>query len=74
MNKIFSFLAGMLSGAVVGGASVLLFTPMSGADLQADVKERIAAAKAEFNQVYEETYQAKTAEFEQMKSGDAANL
>lgn len=67
MNKIFSFLAGAISGALVGAVTTLLLTPASGEELQADVKARIAAAKAEFQRAYEETYQAKQAEYEKMK-------
>ncbi|MCA9971368.1 MAG: YtxH domain-containing protein [Anaerolineales bacterium] len=69
MNKIFSFLAGMMSGALVGAVSALLLTPASGEDLKADVQNRIAAAKDEFQRTFDETYQSKTAEFERMKSG-----
>lgn len=71
MNKLFSFLAGGLSGAVVGAAAALLFTPMSGEALQAETKARIEAAQAEFQRAYDETYQAKEAEFERMKRGAA---
>lgn len=67
MNKVFSFLAGMVSGTLVGAVATLLFTPASGNDLKEDVLARIEAAKTEFNQAYTETYQAKEAEFEQMK-------
>ncbi|MCA9962164.1 MAG: YtxH domain-containing protein [Anaerolineales bacterium] len=69
MNKVFSFLAGMMSGALVGAVATLLWTPASGTDLQADVLARIEAAKAEFKQAFEETYTAKEAEFEQLKEG-----
>lgn len=69
MNKVFSFLAGMISGALVGGVTALLLTPASGADLKTEVHSRIAAAKDEFQRSFEETYQNKTAEFERMKKG-----
>lgn len=69
MNKVFSFLAGMMSGALVGAVAALLLTPASGEDLKTDVLTRIEAAKAEFQQAYEESYQDKQAEFERMKGG-----
>ena len=72
MKKMFSFLAGMMSGAVVGAVSVLLLTPMSGSELQDDVKARVAATINVFNETFEESYQGKMAEFEQMKSGGQA--
>ncbi len=67
MNKLFSFLAGAMSGALVGAVTALLLTPASGEDLKADVAARIAAAKEEFQKAYDETYQAKESEYQQMK-------
>lgn len=67
MNKVFSFLAGLMSGALVGAVTTLLLTPASGEDLRADVQARIAAARTEFDRAYEETYQQKQAEYLQMK-------
>ena len=50
MGKITGFLAGMLSGALVGAAAALLFAPMSGKELQSRSRERfdnlISDAKA----------------------------
>ncbi len=40
MKKVFSFLAGAFSGALVGGVLVLLFTPTSGEDLITSAQER----------------------------------
>lgn len=34
MNKLFSFMAGAISGALVGGVVVILFTPTSGEELK----------------------------------------
>ncbi len=34
MNKLFSFMAGAISGALVGGVLVVLFTPASGEELK----------------------------------------
>lgn len=67
MSKVFSFLAGAISGALVGAVTALLLTPASGEDLKADVAARIAAAKEEFQQAYNETYQNKEAEYQQLK-------
>ncbi len=40
MNKVFSFMAGALSGALVGSVVVVLFTPASGAELKQGVIDR----------------------------------
>jgi gas vesicle protein len=40
MNKVFSFMAGAISGALVGGVLVLLFTPASGEELKQDAADR----------------------------------
>ncbi|MCA9992513.1 MAG: YtxH domain-containing protein [Ardenticatenaceae bacterium] len=69
MNKLFSFAAGTICGALVGAAVVLLTTPASGDDLRANVNARIQLALSEARQAMEETRQAKEAEFEQMKQG-----
>ncbi|MCX7680905.1 MAG: YtxH domain-containing protein [Anaerolineae bacterium] len=38
MRKVFFFLIGVLSGAIVGGVAALLLAPYSGADLQERVR------------------------------------
>lgn len=40
MNKLFSFMAGALCGALVGTVSALLLTPASGEELKAEAKHR----------------------------------
>ena len=40
MNKVFSFMAGAISGALVGSVTVILFTPASGEDLKQGVIDR----------------------------------
>lgn len=49
MSKFWSFTAGALSGALVGGVATLLFTPKSGEDLIADAEARWNAAVDEAN-------------------------
>ena len=44
MNKVFSFSAGAICGALVGGVLVLLFTPASGEDLLKAVNDRWQSA------------------------------
>ncbi len=47
MKRIFSFMAGALCGAVVGGVATLLLTPASGEDLRAQAEARWQDAKNE---------------------------
>jgi len=40
MRRFFSFMIGVISGALVGAVAVLLLTPESGEELRAGVRER----------------------------------
>ena len=67
MNKLFSFAAGMLSGAVVGSVAALLMAPASGDDLRSEAQSRWEEALAEARRAMEETRRQKELEFEMMK-------
>ena len=67
MSKFWSFTAGALSGALVGGVVTLLFTPKSGDDLIADAEARWNAAVDEANRAKEEKRQELEMEFEMGK-------
>jgi gas vesicle protein len=67
MRKFFAFLAGILCGAVVGGATALLLAPMSGRDLQQEIAVRIDQLKAEIETAVAEQEKRLRAEFERMK-------
>ena len=71
MNKFFSFLAGAMCGAIVGGAAALLLTPQSGAQLRTEAMGRWDEALRESRQAMEETRRQLEAQFEQMKRGTA---
>ncbi len=45
--RVMNFIAGFLGGVVLGAALVLLTTPQSGSDLQAQVRARFDAILAE---------------------------
>jgi len=47
MQKAFNFLMGLLAGAVVGSAAVLLITPASGRQLRADLENYTGQVKNE---------------------------
>ncbi len=70
MNKVISFLAGALCGAVVGATAVLLLTPESGDDLRQDIVTRWEEALAEARQAMEETRKELQVQFEQMQQGE----
>jgi gas vesicle protein len=54
MKKAFSFLNGFITGALVGGLLMLLFTPESGRGFQDSVKERFQTLKDEINAAAQE--------------------
>jgi gas vesicle protein len=54
MNRVFSFMAGAISGALVGGVVVLLFTPASGDELKQSMVERWNLALEEAQQAMEQ--------------------
>lgn len=67
MKKLFSFMAGFMSGALVGAAAVLLLTPASGEQLRADAVDRWEEALEKARQARERTERQMTEEFERMK-------
>ena len=69
MNRILSFLAGALCGAVVGATAALLLAPESGEDLRLDMVTRWEEALAEARQAMEDTRRELQAQFEQMQKG-----
>jgi len=50
MNKLFSFLAGALCGALIGGTTALLLTPTSGEQLKAGAVNRWQTAVSDAQQ------------------------
>lgn len=69
MNRMMSFLAGLLTGALVGATTALLLAPSSGEDLRAEMVGRWEEALTEARQAMEETRLQMQAQFEQMKQG-----
>ena len=67
MRKFFAFLAGIMCGALVGGAAALLLAPMSGQELQSEVTDRFTQLKADVETAIAEQEQRLRAEFERMK-------
>jgi gas vesicle protein len=69
MNKLFSFLAGSICGALVGAVTALLLTPASGQQLRSDAGARWDLAMREAQRAMTERQQELETQFEQMKKG-----
>ncbi len=69
MNKMFSFLAGALCGALMGSVLALLLAPSSGEALRVGAQSRWDEAMNEAKSAREETKKRLEAQFEQMKQG-----
>lgn len=67
MNKLFSFLAGAMSGALVGGVSAILLAPASGEELRTQAVQHIEKAIQAGKQAEAETKMRMQAQFVQMK-------
>ncbi len=68
MNKIFSFMAGAICGALIGSVTALLLTPASGQQLKDDVVYRWETAKEDAVRAKEETRLQLEAEYRQKVS------
>lgn len=70
MNKLFSFMAGALCGALVGGVTALLLTPASGNELRGEAAARWEAAMEEAQKARAQARKQLQTEFERMKVGE----
>ena len=69
MNKMFSFMAGALCGALIGSVTALLLTPASGTQLKSNVQDRWDTALADAHQAKENKQHELELQFEQAKRG-----
>jgi gas vesicle protein len=69
MNKVFSFMAGALCGALVGSVAALLLTPASGEQLKADAQNRWDMAVTDARRAMEDKRRELEIQFEQAKKG-----
>lgn len=67
MRRMFSFLMGALTGALVGATVALLLAPSSGEELQARARERFTTVKDEVRQAYEARVAQLEAELESLR-------
>lgn len=70
MNKLFSFMAGAMCGALIGGVTALLLTPQSGADLKSGAQTRWQLAMDDARMAMAETQAELEAQFERAKHGN----
>lgn len=69
MNKILSFIAGSMCGAVVGATIALLLAPASGEEIRGEMVNRWEEALNEARLAMEETRRDLQAQFEMMQQG-----
>lgn len=50
MQRALSFLAGAISGAVVGATLMVLFTPASGETIRSDVRKRVQGLRDQMSE------------------------
>ncbi len=67
MNKMFSFMAGALCGALIGSVTALLLTPTSGEALKTSAKSRWQAAIDDGRQAMAAKEQELQLQFDQAK-------
>lgn len=66
MNKLFSFAAGLMCGAIVGGVGALLLAPSSGEDLLATAQQHLENVIEEGKKAKAETEARLEAEYTQL--------
>ena len=67
--RVMNFVAGFLSGVIMGAVIVLLTTPQSGSDLQTEVRTRFDEMLAEARRVKAERQAELKAQLASLKAG-----
>ena len=70
MQRFIGFLAGLLSGALVGAAVALLFAPMSGDELRSEAQHRVEQTVADIRSAVDEERKRLETELEALKRGE----
>jgi gas vesicle protein len=70
MRQLFSFLAGLLTGAIVGGVIALLLAPMSGEELRAQAQTRAEHTFSDIRSAVAEERRRLEEELEALKRGE----
>lgn len=69
MQRIMSFIAGLMAGAVVGAVSALLLTPASGEELQSRVRDQVEVVISEARQAAVDRRAVLSQRLEDLKEG-----
>lgn len=69
MNRFTSFVTGALLGAAVGAAIAILMAPMSGADMQEQIRTRVSDIQNEVQQASVEKRAELEAQLAHLRSG-----
>ena len=72
MNKVFSFLAGSMCGALVGAVTALLLAPASGDELRSNAVVRWDRAVQDARMAMEERRVELESQFERMRESGAS--
>lgn len=70
MKNFFSFIFGLLSGALVGVAAAMLLAPSSGDELRSSISSRYEGALANFRTTVEQERRKLEEELESLKRGE----
>lgn len=70
MKNFFSFIFGLLSGALVGVAAAMLLAPSSGDELRSSISNRAEGALANFRTTVEQERRKLEEELESLKRGE----
>lgn len=72
MQKLFSFIAGAMCGALIGAVAALLFAPMSGKQLQSAGRTRADSLVEEIRRTYHDREEKLKAQLASLRGGKAA--
>ncbi len=72
MQRVMSFLAGVMAGAVVGSVAALLLTPLSGSELQTRVRTQVKVVITEAREAVDDRRTELEARLEHLKQPPAA--
>lgn len=70
MSRVFSFMAGLFTGALVGAAIALLLAPLSGEELRTQAQTRLEGAVTDIRSAVEQERNRLEAELEALKRGE----
>lgn len=70
MQRFFSFLAGLLSGVIVGAVAALLLAPMSGEELVSEARTRADGLVTDVKTAIADERKRLEAELEALKRGE----